>query len=57
MNRWFEEFQMVMVVYVDRAYIQVHLVSFRDGHKIYFTKKDLKEMIVKFLRNEITRMK
>lgn len=47
-DRWFDGFQTVMAVHVDREHIHVHMVtntvSFMDGHKIHSTNKDLEGM-------------
>lgn len=47
-DRWFEGFQTVMAVHVDREHIHVHMVTntvnFLDGHKLHSTKKDLEAM-------------
>lgn len=58
-DHWFDGFQTVMAVHVDRAHIHVHMVtntvSFMDGHKIHSTKKDLEGM--KQLTNKMCRGK
>lgn len=58
-DRWFDGFQTVMSVHVDRDHIHVHMVtntvSFMDGHKIHSTKKDLEGM--KQLTNKMCREK
>lgn len=58
-DRWFDGFQTVMAVHVDREHIHVHMVtntvSFMDGHKLHSTKRDLEEM--KQLTNKMCREK
>lgn len=47
-EQWFEEFQTLMAVHVDRNHIHLHMitnsVSYVDGHKLHTTKDELEEM-------------
>lgn len=47
-DKWFDGFQTVMAVHVDRNHVHLHMVtnsvSFLDGHKLHQTKKDLEAM-------------
>lgn len=58
-DRWFDGFQTLMAVHLDREHIHVHMVtntvSFLDGHKLHSSKKDLEKM--KQLTNEMCKEK
>ena len=47
-ERWFDGFQTLMAVHVDRDHIHLHMVtntvSYIDGHKLHTTKRELEEM-------------
>ena len=47
-EKWFDGFQTLMAVHMDREHIHLHMVtntvSFLDGHKLHTTKNDLQEM-------------
>ena len=47
-EQWFEGFQTLMTVHVDRDHIHLHMVtntvSYIDGHKLHTTKGELEEM-------------
>jgi len=47
-EKWFEGFQTLMAVHVDRNHIHLHMVtnsvSYIDGHKLHTTKGELEEM-------------
>lgn len=47
-EQWFEGFQTLMAVHVDRNHIHLHMitntVSYIDGHKLHTTKGELEEM-------------
>lgn len=47
-EQWFEGFQTLMAVHVDRNHIHLHMitntVSYIDGHKLHTTKNELEEM-------------
>jgi len=47
-EKWFEGFQTLMAVHVDRDHIHLHMVtnsvSYIDGHKLHTTKNELEEM-------------
>ena len=47
-EQWFEGFQTLMTVHVDRDHIHLHMVtntvSYIDGHKLHTTKNELEEM-------------
>lgn len=47
-EQWFEGFQTIMAVHVDRNHIHLHMVtntvSYIDGHKLHATKNELEEM-------------
>jgi len=47
-EKWFEGFQTLMAVHVDRNHIHLHMVtntvSYIDGHKLHTTKNELEEM-------------
>ena len=48
MEQWFEGFQTLMAVHIDRNHIHLHMVtntvSYIDGHKLHTTKDKLEEM-------------
>lgn len=58
-EKWFEGFQTLLAVHMDREHIHIHLitntVSFYDGHKLHTTNWELEEM--KQLTNQMCREK
>lgn len=47
-EKWFDEFQTLMAVHMDRDHVHLHMVtntvSYLDGHKLHTTKNELQEM-------------